>query len=211
METVMIETVQSKDTARNHGKFLVGRMDKGEWEYRSQVDPGRPLLSVCGWPGNFLWVMDLQTGEGIYVQPGGSARADLNRHQVWVCPMFEPFLEWLYTQDTTDIHSLRSLVELPDAEFSMQGYRREGPGQEPHAVLRNDLSEEQRAEAGEALLMEVADTSVRLHRDSAMVESVEGTGLVWDHQGAINGFAYYQSVRGQFALYLRQTRGPAGE
>lgn len=138
MDTVMIEAVQSKDTARNHGKFLVGRMDKGEWEYRSQVDPGRPLLSVCGWPGNFLWVMDLQTGEGIYVQPGGSARADLNRHQVWVCPMFEPFLEWLYAYfkgqfqsieaGLEDIQALPALVALDCPEKSaLSGYRRPGP------------------------------------------------------------------------------------
>jgi hypothetical protein len=41
--------------------------------------------------------------------------------------MFEPFLEWLYAQDLSDLGALPRLVELPDAEFSFSGYRRSGP------------------------------------------------------------------------------------
>jgi hypothetical protein len=44
-----------------------------------------------------------------------------------VCPLFEPFLEWLYEQDLTDLSTLPRRVELPDAEFSFTGYRRPGP------------------------------------------------------------------------------------
>lgn len=74
-----------------------------------------------------MWVLDLQTGEGAFFRPGGYAAADLEKHRVWVCPLFEPFLEWLYRQDLTDLGQLPRLVELPDAEFAMRGYRRAGP------------------------------------------------------------------------------------
>jgi hypothetical protein len=80
-----------------------------------------PLLSVCGWGTGrgYLIVMDLQTGEGAIFRPGGYAHADLEKHQVWVCPMFEPFLEWLYKQNRHALDALPRMVELPDAEFYM--------------------------------------------------------------------------------------------
>jgi hypothetical protein len=44
---------------------------------------------------------------------------------IWVCPMFEPFLTWLYKQP--DPFAIPAHVDLPDAPFAMQGYRRSGP------------------------------------------------------------------------------------
>src|SRR6266568_9619596 len=82
------------------------------------------MLSERGWTSDHLLVLDLQTGEGAIFRPGGSARADLNeKHQVWVCPLFEPFMEWLYKQDTPDLTALPDQVEL-DAPGAPFGYRR---------------------------------------------------------------------------------------
>jgi hypothetical protein len=58
----------------------------------------------------------------------------VGEHRGWVCPMYEPFMEWLYTQDLSDIKVLPHLVTLgPEADkhCAMQGYRREGRGLQP--------------------------------------------------------------------------------
>lgn len=110
----------------NWGKFAVGRPDT-EWAWRSLVSESqRPLLDLVGWSPDHLWVMDLQTGEGAIFWPGGHAPSDLQKHRIWVCPMFEPFLTWLYRQDVSDLAKLPAVVELPDAPFSLAGYRRPG-------------------------------------------------------------------------------------
>lgn len=126
MKTKFVEVTNGP---RNHGKFMVAEFDESDWKYRSVVDPAAlPLLSsVCGWGRGMLWVLDLQTGEGAIFRHGGYAHADLDKHAVWVCPMFEPFLEWLYEQDVSDLDALPDHVDLPDAEFHMYGYRRPGP------------------------------------------------------------------------------------
>lgn len=108
----------------NWGKFLVGQYNSEEWAKRSEID-GSLLLRGRGWSEDHIWVMDLQTGEGLCVRHGGMAVADLNKHKVWVCPMFEPFLIWLYKQKIDDIDSLPSLVQL-EGESSLAGYRRAG-------------------------------------------------------------------------------------
>jgi hypothetical protein len=110
----------------NWGKFMLARFDK-EWGHRSALSGSQaPLLREIGWGPEHLWVLDLQTGEGAFFRLGGLARADLNKHKIWVCPMFEPFLEWLYQQDVTDLSVLPDLVRLPEAEASFAGYRRSG-------------------------------------------------------------------------------------
>lgn len=146
MKTKIIEATQDLKGMCNWGKFLLGRHDV-EWQVRTGLyevarnitddvagegtwqepahSPG-PLLRSLGWGPEHLWVMDLQTGEGLLTRPGGSARADLQKHKVWVCPLFEPFLGWLYQQDLSDLDALPTLVELPDAPFEMYGYRRAG-------------------------------------------------------------------------------------
>lgn len=93
-------------------------------------DVDTPLLRqrMGKWTRDQLWVMDLETGEGGLFRPGGYARGDLQKHRIWVCPMFEPFLTWLYKQDLSN----ESLDALPkgvalDAPFEWAGYRRPGP------------------------------------------------------------------------------------
>jgi hypothetical protein len=98
VRTWQFEGRHGPDTG-NWGKFMVGVLDE-EWAWRSEANPGRPLLHACGWwYPDHLWVFDLQTGEGCYVRPGGYAHADLQSHRVWVCPLFEPWLTWLYDQE----------------------------------------------------------------------------------------------------------------
>lgn len=120
----------------NYGKFMVARFDE-EWflESKLEIDPEialpgpRPLLSQLGWHSDHTWVLDLQTGEGALFWPVGSAHHDLMKHAVWVCPMFEPFLIWLYEQNLDDIHALPDLVEFTEeqAPSALYGYRRGGP------------------------------------------------------------------------------------
>lgn len=136
----------------NWGKFAVARFED-EWRWRSGLaevarritdeelgdnvweevndhNPARhlrPLLAQLGWGREHTWVFDLQTGEAALFRPGGLARADLQRHAIWVCPLFEPFLTWLYTQDLADLSKLPHVVELPEAPAELYGYRRPGP------------------------------------------------------------------------------------
>lgn len=123
MKTKIIEATNGP---RNWGKFLLGRFDS-EWSYRSVVNTDARLLGSIGWSPQHLLVMDLQTGEGSIFKPFGSARADLQKHRIWVCPLFEPFLTWLYDQDLSDLDRLPAHVDLPEAAFHQFGYRRPGP------------------------------------------------------------------------------------
>lgn len=151
MNTAIVEVTNGP---ANWGKFLVGQFDEAEWARRSALTPtctdfkpdhnGEclncddwadahepstvPLLQQIGWqPGNgYVFVLDLQTGEGAVFRRGGLASADLNKHAVWVCPMFEPFLEWLYRAWDGSLASLPPTLDLPDAPFAMHGYRRPG-------------------------------------------------------------------------------------
>lgn len=124
METKFIEATNNN---LNWGKFMIGRFTPEEWAYPAALDPtGRSLIAGRGWSQDHIMVFDLQTGEGAIFKPGGYAKADLDKHQIWVCPMFEPFLEWLYQQDLRDLAKLPPSINLPDAEFSFSGYRRPG-------------------------------------------------------------------------------------
>lgn len=129
MQTVFIEATHSRTEPGNHGKFLVGRFTIEEWARRSEMYGGLSLLPAVRWSVDNLLVLDLQTGEGAIFRPGGLASADLNKHALWVCPLYESFLAWLYQQDLTDLDTLPTLVELPDAPFAMFGHRRPGPKQ----------------------------------------------------------------------------------
>lgn len=139
MRTRFIEATQSVERGPNWGKFCVGLFDEEEWGRRQQMDGStaggmfsRGALTSRGWsPDGAALVVDLQTGEGAIFTLAGSARADLEKHRVWVCPMFEPFLEWLYgrvSEDAVDwFEHLPAVVEIPDVPFEMAGYRRQGP------------------------------------------------------------------------------------
>lgn len=124
MITKFIEATD--ETQFNWGKFAVCRFDQEEWMRPSSIGLNHSLLSQRGWSPEHIWVLDLETGEGIWVRPGGCAVADLDQKSIWCCPMYLPFLEWLYKQDLTDILLLPSMVNLGKVPTSMQGYRREG-------------------------------------------------------------------------------------
>jgi hypothetical protein len=115
----------------NWGRFLVGQFDE-EWNCRSLVaeEGNRLVLQSAGfWSADprWVWVLDLVTREGAYFNVGGDASADLMKHQIWVCPMYEPFLKWLYKQHFKDIDELQSVVDLTGAPSALAGYRRPGP------------------------------------------------------------------------------------
>jgi hypothetical protein len=121
MNTRFVEVTNGE---RNWGKFMLARFDEEEWARPSTF--GGTLIGGRGWSKNHVLVFDLETGEGAMFKLGGVASADLNdKHQIWVCPMFEPFLNWLYGQpQPIDFAAIPNHVDLPDAEFAMAGYRR---------------------------------------------------------------------------------------
>lgn len=142
MQTKIIEACNGSG---NWGKFLLGRMDD-EWSRTSAVDdapdaPRLPLLSLIGWGPSAVLVLDLQTREAAVFTPGGHAPADLCKHKIWVCPLFEPFLIWLYTVDVADLDALPDHVDLPDAAFAYRGHRRPGPAPHPGVQLRLALAD----------------------------------------------------------------------
>src|SRR2546430_13258345 len=111
--------IEATNGPQNWGKFMVARFDD-EFQTPSQVDPlCRSLLRARGWSPRHLIVFDLETGEGAEFLPGGNAKYDVDKHKIWVCPLFEPFLKWLYKQDLTDLSALPKMIDLPDAEFAM--------------------------------------------------------------------------------------------
>jgi len=134
---VITKFIEVSNGPRNWGKFMLGRFDREEWaresnlpdaDVRATFTHGKwSLLRQRGWTPAHVLVLDLETGEGGVFFPGGSAKADLDKHRIWVCPMYEPFLEWLYGQDLNDLSALPGHVDLPNAPFAMAGYRREGP------------------------------------------------------------------------------------
>lgn len=125
---MITKIIEVTNNDMNWGKFMVMRPDT-EWGRKALITgeaSKRSLLEQLGWDGSHVWVLDLQTGEGAWFRAGGSAKADLDKHKIWVCPMFEPFLVWLYGQDLKDLAALPDVLNLPDAEFAVYGYRREG-------------------------------------------------------------------------------------
>lgn len=129
-----IEATNTAAGGCNWGKFLLARFEEQEWCHASTVD-GNCLLRSQGWTPDHLLVVDLATGEGAILRPSktGAAAHDLDKHKVWVCPLFEPFLDWLYGQDLGDLAALPSLVVL-EAPSEMRGYRRSGEGPGPLAL-----------------------------------------------------------------------------
>lgn len=123
MITKFIEATDA--TEFNWGKFMVCRFEPGEWARQSEIN-NRSTLMARGWTRDNVLVVDLATGEGAIFNPHGSAIHDLNeKHQIWVCPMFEPFLTWLYRQDLTDLAALPGMVSLGNVPTSLAGYRRQ--------------------------------------------------------------------------------------
>jgi hypothetical protein len=137
----MISKIVEVTNGFNWGKVLVAKFDAEEWAYRSKIERPREmggggfsrLLPALGWDDRHRWVLDLQTGEGAFFLPTGYAEADLDKHQVWVCPLYPLFLEWFYKHKEyhDDILTLPALVELMDEKSvrasTFYGYRRPGP------------------------------------------------------------------------------------
>jgi hypothetical protein len=131
METKFVEAGHGERPG-NWGKFLVARFDAAEWTEPARY-PGCDypcLIASQSWAEDMVWVMDLATQEGAGFMPGGLAEADLQRHQIRVCPLFEPFLVWLYEfvaeHAETWWQDLPRTLDLPDADFVLFGYRRPG-------------------------------------------------------------------------------------
>ena len=132
---MQLKFIEITNGPANWGKFGLGTFTAEEWQQRAVID-GRPLIAGRGWTLGHVWVLDLQTGEGAMFLPGGSAKHDLEKHAIWVCPMYQPMLEWLYERVrgvkdlAAAIVALPDLVDLPNAPFAMSGYRRPGPEKE---------------------------------------------------------------------------------
>jgi len=129
MKTHLLEATNGP---HNWGKFLIGDFTD-ERAAASVVDPTTPTLwRAVGLGENAYLVLDLQTREGAMFRLGGLAAADLNKHKIWVCPLFEPMLTWLYDTYRAEPDRARwwarlpHHVDLPDAPFALAGYRREG-------------------------------------------------------------------------------------
>ena len=127
MQTKFIEATNTDAGGMNWGKLMVARFTESEWERHSEVG-GQIMLADRGWSKDNLLVLDLQTGEGAVFKPKGYAKGDLDKHALWICPLFEPFLRWLYEQDLTDIEKLPALVKIKNPASALYGYRRPGPG-----------------------------------------------------------------------------------
>jgi hypothetical protein len=160
VETKIIET----HGAGNWGKFLVGRFTD-ERGYVSALADAHGAQPLARWDPSTLLVLDLATGEGALFWPGGYVPADLEKHQVWVCPMFEGFLGWLYAQDLTDLQALPPLVNLPDTTFRLAGRRRRGPIRAIERLANEVLNDPALSAPVHQRVVEVRDLAARLQQE----------------------------------------------
>ena len=130
MKTKIIEVTNQI----NWGKFMVGIFDDTDWQTSSDIGRHASILRARGWDVQHFWLLDIETGEGACFRHGGHPKADLDKHRVWVCPLYECFLGWLYKQPKdflNDLEKLPSKVilskEETQAHTAMYGYRRLGP------------------------------------------------------------------------------------
>ena len=128
MKTRIIEATQGL----NWGKFLLAIFDT-EMGYASRMS-GMRLLPSIGWDVRHFWMLDLQTCEGAAFAPTGYGKADLEKHAVLVCPLYEPTLNALRriaaeNGGRLDLNALPDVLHLlpEDAPFEMYGHRRPGP------------------------------------------------------------------------------------
>jgi len=165
---MIVRFIEVTNGPQNWGKFLVAQFDSTEWRRLSAVD-GTSLLSNRGWTKDHVLVFDLQTGEGALFRHGGHARYDLEKHRIWVCPLFEPFLEWLYKQP--DPLELPEHVNLPNAPFAMSGHRRLGSEREVEKKIWEKAREltEEAARKDEGIALQASEDFDALSADDASV------------------------------------------
>lgn len=124
MITKLIETTDMF----NHGKFLVGQMEGFELtQYLAIKDDGRQLSHVLHASPSKFWVLDCATCEGAFFDFSNDAYYQLERHQVWVCPMFPLFLEWAFEKFKQEPNVLNwdSLVNLKQGKHNALSRRRQ--------------------------------------------------------------------------------------
>lgn len=126
MKSKIIEATQTSEV--NWGKFLVQEFDE-EWGRRSALpgnDLDMPVLAQRGWAPYHILVTDLETGEGaMFSKRDPMPLYSLaEKHQIWVCPLFEPFLLWLCNQDFESVEELPEFVSLDTSFEALSGYRR---------------------------------------------------------------------------------------
>lgn len=130
MITRMIECT---DAAKfNYGRFMVGWFNSEEAGRRELIEGEPGQLLMHRWPRNAFMVLDLVTGEGALFTPIGLVYQLNEKHQVWVCPLFEHFLAWLeqFLKEGGDatVHArlaeLPATLELPTGEYALFGHRR---------------------------------------------------------------------------------------
>ncbi len=139
MDTKFVE-VGHGPSGGNWGKFMIARYTANELLEPTQFPgcEGQRIVSLRGSGRHHIWVMDLATGEGARFpvdlggHPGATARKHLDDHQIWVCPLFEPFIGWLYDFSSANPNTwwdeLPRTIEIPEAGFAFAGFRRgEGP------------------------------------------------------------------------------------
>lgn len=129
MRTKFFEAISAQG---NWGKFMLGQFDAEEIAAQSEIPTedgfgAGSMIQGRGWaPGKHWFVMDLQTGEGAYFSLGGYAEYDLSeKHNIWVCPLFPPFLTWLYARYNAgeDLWELPRVVRFEDVPLRLSGDR----------------------------------------------------------------------------------------
>jgi hypothetical protein len=137
MKTMFLEAGHGPAAPGNWGKFMIARYEPHELTEPTRY-PGcegrQGIVNQRGWAGDHFWVLDLVTGEGVRFHVGAVPEIDahnaLEEHPVWVCPLFEPMLVWLFKfvggRPETWWDELPRTIDLPDAPFQLYGYRRSG-------------------------------------------------------------------------------------
>jgi hypothetical protein len=97
---MLSKIIEVSDQA-NWGKMLVQEFDEAELARKSSVGDGETVLGATaarrstfatGDPRDLRLVIDLQTHEGaLFDLTTCAPERDLDRHQIWVCPLFLPF------------------------------------------------------------------------------------------------------------------------
>lgn len=114
--------LEAEDTQRlNHGKFLIVECGEQVFASSSTVFPERSVIDVLPTVKRFgqirrdaLWVLDLQTQEGIMMCPSWNEKQITTRflcHPVQVCILFLPLMHWI-SRNASSLWTFPHAVEL---------------------------------------------------------------------------------------------------